>query len=252
MNDQQMLRYARHILLENFGMEAQEKFLDSRVLIVGIGGLGSPAALYMAASGVGHLTLIDHDAVELSNLQRQILHTTRSQGRPKAESGKEMLLSFNPDIQIEMQIKKIQEIDLSLIRDVDLVLDCSDNFETRDYINKICVENCKPLISGAVSRFNGQVSVFNLFNESSPCYNCAFENIEGSPKIENCATTGVFSPLVGIIGCIQAAEALKLLAGKGQVLSGRILCLDAYSMEWKMVGVQRNPVCIICKNRQTN
>ncbi len=250
MNDQQLLRYARHLLLKEFGIEAQERFLTAHILVVGVGGLGSPAALYLATSGIGHLTLIDDDIVELSNLQRQILHTTKSQGRLKAESGKDMLLSYNPDIVVEIQIKKFQEFFFNKKDQIDLILDCTDNFETRYFINRFCVSNRIPLISGAVSRFEGQVSMYDFSNKGSPCYNCFFPNIvETDNEMENCATTGVFSPLVGIIGCIQAAEALKFLSGKGKTLSGRILCLDAYTMEWRSINIQKDPLCSICKNQ---
>ncbi|UOF93707.1 MAG: HesA/MoeB/ThiF family protein [Bordetella sp.] len=250
MKDQQLLRYARHILLDDLGIQGQKKLLSSHALIVGIGGLGSPAALYLAISGVGKLTLVDHDIVELSNLQRQILHTMKSLGYPKAESGKKHLFKFNPDIQIEAKVESISKLSLSnLIENVDIVIDCTDNFPTRYLLNKICVDKRKPLVSGAAIQFNGQISVYNLPFLESPCYNCCFPNIqeEEIDELANCATMGIFSPLVGIIGSMQAAEAIKLLSGVGKSLSGRLLYLDARIMEWKSIKIQRDPKCNICR-----
>lgn len=249
MNDQQLLRYARHILLDELGIEGQENLLAAHVLVVGAGGLGSPAALYLAAAGVGTLTLVDDDTVELSNLQRQILHTTASVGRPKVESGRDMLAAFNPDIRV---IAKRERLDagalLHLVQHVDLVLDCTDNFATRHAINHACVQHRKPLVSGAAIRFDGQISVYDLRDDDAPCYHCLFpEADEVEPA--NCATMGVFAPLVGIIGSMQAAESMKLLTGVGESLSGRLLWLDARSMEWRSVKVQRDPECTVCGHR---
>lgn len=249
MTDEQLLRYARHILLDEFGIEGQKRLLQSRVLIVGAGGLGSPAALYLAAAGVGNILLADDDAVELSNLQRQILHTTATVGQAKAISGQATLNRINPEVNIQAIVKRLTEADLnSLVASVDLVLDCCDNFDTRHAINKACVNNYKPLVSGAAIRFDGQVSVYNLSDPNSPCYNCLFP--EGSSAIElRCATTGVLGPLVGIVGSMQAAEALKLLGGMGQVLQGRLLCIEALSMQWNTLRFKRDPGCVVCSGR---
>lgn len=249
MNDQQLLRYARHILLDELGIEGQETFLAAHVLVVGAGGLGSPAALYMATAGVGTLTLVDDDTVELSNLQRQILHTTASVGRPKAESGRDMLAAFNPEIQVNARVERLNGAALSqAVAQADVVLDCTDNFATRHAINRACVQHGKPLVSGAAIRFDGQISVYDLRDARAPCYHCLFPEAD-DVEAANCATMGVFAPLVGIIGSMQAAEALKLLSGVGDSLSGRLLWLDARSMEWRSVKVQRDLECAVCAHR---
>lgn len=249
MNDQQLLRYARHILLDELGIEGQEKFLAAHVLVVGAGGLGSPAALYMATAGVGALTLVDDDTVELSNLQRQILHTTASVGRPKVESGRDMLAAFNPEIHVNAKVERLNGAALSqAVAQADVVLDCTDNFATRHAINRACVQHRKPLVSGAAIRFDGQISVYDLRDAHAPCYHCLFPEAD-DVEAANCATMGVFAPLVGIIGSMQAAEALKLLSGVGDSLSGRLLWLDARSMEWRSVKVQRDLECPVCAHR---
>lgn len=249
MNDQQLLRYARHILLDELGIEGQEKFLAAHVLVVGAGGLGSPAALYMATAGVGTLTLVDDDTVELSNLQRQILHTTASVGRPKVESGRDMLAAFNPEIHVNAKVERLTGAALSqAVAQADVVLDCTDNFATRHAINRACVQHRKPLVSGAAIRFDGQISVYDLRDARAPCYHCLFPEAD-DVEAANCATMGVFAPLVGIIGSMQAAEALKLLSGVGDSLSGRLLWLDARSMEWRSVKVQRDLECAVCAHR---
>ncbi|SAI67397.1 adenylyltransferase [Bordetella ansorpii] len=246
MNDQQLLRYARHILLDEVGIEGQEAFLAARVLIVGAGGLGSPAALYLATAGVGHIVLADDDLVELSNLQRQILHTTASLGRPKAESGRDTLTAFNPETHIDARVARLDGIALSeAVAAADVVLDCTDNFATRHAINRACVQHRKPLVSGAAIRFDGQVSVYDLRDQQAPCYHCLFPEADDVDEL-SCATTGVFAPLVGIIGSMQAAEALKLLAGIGRSLSGRLLQLDLRDMQWHSVNVRRDPECEVC------
>ncbi|MCJ9714080.1 HesA/MoeB/ThiF family protein, partial [Bordetella hinzii] len=210
MNDQQLLRYARHILLDDLGIEGQERFLAAKVLIIGAGGLGSPAALYLATAGIGHITLVDDDIVELSNLQRQILHTTASLGRPKAESGREMLAAFNPEVEVQARVERLQgESMAQAVAAADIVLDCCDNFATRHAINRACVRHRKPLVSGAAIRYDGQVSTYDLRRDDAPCYHCLFPESDEAEDI-NCATTGVLAPLVGIIGATQAAEALKL------------------------------------------
>ncbi|MBV7482870.1 molybdopterin-synthase adenylyltransferase MoeB [Bordetella sp. BOR01] len=249
MNDQQLLRYARHILLDELGIEGQEKFLAGKVLIVGAGGLGSPAALYLATAGVGDITLADDDIVELSNLQRQILHADASVGRPKAESGRDTLVAYNPETRVTPRVERLDGQRLSdAVAAADLVLDCTDNFTTRHAINRACVHHRKPLVSGAAIRFDGQVSVYDLRRDDAPCYHCLFPEADEVEEA-NCATMGVFAPLVGIIGATQAAEALKLLAGIGESLSGRLLWLDVRTMQWRSVNVVRDPECAVCGHR---
>lgn len=249
MNDEQLLRYARHILLDEIGIEGQERLLASRVLVVGAGGLGSPAACYLTTAGVGHIVLADDDQVELSNLQRQILHTTARVGQPKAESGKAMLAELNPETQVTALVRRLQGDALhEQVAQADLVLDCSDNFATRHAVNRACVALGRPLVSGAAIRFDGQVGVFDLRSDDAPCYHCLFPEADDVEDV-NCATMGVFAPLVGIIGSMQAAEALKLLAGIGRSLSGRLLWLDARLMQWRSVNVMRDPGCAVCAGR---
>jgi molybdopterin-synthase adenylyltransferase len=249
MNDQQLLRYARHILLDELGIEGQEKFLAARALIIGAGGLGSPAAMYLASAGVGHITLVDDDVVELSNLQRQLLHTTDSLGQAKVESGRRALHAFNPEIAVHTIARRLQSQELeAAVAGADVVLDCSDNFTTRHQINRACVHHRKPLVSGAAIRFDGQVSVFDLRDDASPCYHCLFPEADDVEEA-NCATMGVLAPLVGIIGSVQAAEALKLLAGIGETLTGRLLCLDGLSMQWRSLNVPRDNECAVCARR---
>lgn len=246
MNDEQLLRYSRHILLPEIGVEGQDAILGSRMLVVGAGGLGSPAALYLAAAGVGTLVLCDGDTVDLTNLQRQILHTEDGVGRPKVESGRETLLRLNPHIQVEaLQLRlEHQALDEQVDR-ADVVLDCSDNFATRHAINRACVRHRKPLVSGAAIRFDGQVSVFDLRNEDSACYHCLFPEGHEVEEIR-CAVMGVFAPLTGIIGATQAAEALKLVAGCGNSLDGRLLLLDGLDMAWRSIALARDPGCSVC------
>lgn len=249
MNDNQLLRYARHLLLDEFGIEGQEALLASRVLVVGAGGLGSPVACYLAASGVGHLVLADDDHVELSNLQRQLLHTTDRLGVAKAESGKQMLAALNPEVQVTALVQRLTGSALSdQVAQADLVLDCCDNFATRHAVNRACVMHGKPLVSGAAIRFSGQISVYDMRHASSPCYHCLFPESDDLPELR-CATTGVLAPLVGIVGSVQAAEALKLLTGMGSSLEGRLLCLDALSMQWQTINFKRDPACPVCATR---
>ena len=246
MNDDQLLRYSRHILLPEIGVEGQEKLLAASALVIGAGGLGSPAALYLAAAGVGTITLADGDAVDLTNLQRQILHTTESIGRPKAASGREGLAKINPEVKVVPLQQRLQGEGLdALVASSSVVLDCSDNFATRHAVNRACVRHHKPLVSGAAVRFDGQVSVFDLRDDLSPCYHCLFpENAELEEV--RCAVMGVFAPLTGIIGTVQAAEALKLLAGAGETLKGRLLILDALVMQWRTVKLAKDPACAVC------
>jgi molybdopterin-synthase adenylyltransferase len=246
MDDPQLLRYARHILLDELGIEGQERLLAATVLIVGAGGLGSPAALYLASSGVGRLILADDDDVELGNLQRQILHTTARIGSPKALSGKQMLAQLNPEVRVDARICRLAGPALDeVVAAADLVLDCCDNFATRHEVNRACVAYRKPLVSGSAIRFAGQIAVFDTRDAISPCYECLFPQAEGVRELR-CAETGVLAPLVGIIGSMQAAEGIKLLAGVGQPMVGRLLCLDALSMRWNDIQVARDPRCRVC------
>lgn len=246
MNDQQLLRYSRHILLPQVGIEGQERLLAAQALVVGAGGLGSPAALYLAAAGIGNIVLCDGDEVDLTNLQRQILHHSPSVGRAKVESGRDSLALINPEVHVvalkeRLAGERLEEV----VASADVVLDCSDNFATRHAINRACVKHRKPLVSGAAIRFDGQVSVFDLRDARSPCYHCLFPEGQDAEEIR-CAVMGVFAPLTGIIGTVQAAEALKLIAGCGQTLSGRLLLLDTLVMEWRSITLAKDPQCAVC------
>lgn len=246
MNDDQLLRYSRHILLPEIGVEGQQKLLAASALVIGAGGLGSPAAIYLAAAGVGTITLADGDTVDLTNLQRQILHSTESVGRSKAASGRDSLAKVNPEVKVVPLQRRLNETELDpLVADSTVVLDCSDNFATRHAVNRVCVRHRKPLISGAAVRFDGQVSVFDMRDETSPCYHCLFPE-DAELEDVRCAVMGVFAPLTGIIGTTQAAEALKLLAGVGETLKGRLLILDALAMQWRTVRLARDPACTVC------
>ena len=246
MTDDQLLRYSRHILLDEIGIEGQERILASRVLMVGAGGLGSPVALYLGSAGVGHLTVADHDVVDLTNLQRQIAHTTYRIGQGKASSVRDAVAALNPGVIVRTLPLRA---DAALLdREVavaDIVLDCCDNFVTRHAINAACVKHCKPLVSGAAIRFDGQICVYDPRTDDSPCYACVFPPDRDFEETR-CATMGVFAPLVGIIGAIQAAEALKLISGAGQPLTGRLLMLDGRAMVWQELRLPRNPQCIVC------
>jgi molybdopterin/thiamine biosynthesis adenylyltransferase len=249
MNDQQLLRYSRHILLDEVGIEGQERLLAAHALVIGAGGLGSPAALYLAASGVGRITLVDDDTVDLTNLQRQIMHTTARVGMAKVESGREAMLQLNPDVKVSALRERVDAARLAeLAGSADVVLDCSDNFATRHAVNRACVDARVPLVSGAVIRFDGQLSVFDARALASPCYACLFP-ADSQVEEAACSTMGVFAPLVGVVGAMQAAEALKLLAGAGRSLAGRLLMLDGRAMEWTDIGIARNPTCPVCAGR---
>ncbi len=246
MNDNQLLRYSRHILLDDIGIEGQQKLLDAHALVIGAGGLGSPVALYLASAGVGKITLVDNDTVDLTNLQRQILHSTGSVGSAKAESGKQALARINPEVEVVALQERVAGARLlELVGAADVVLDCSDNFATRHAVNQACVARRKPLVSGAAIRFDGQVSVFDARRDASPCYACLFPPEQEFEEVQ-CSTMGVFAPLVGIIGAVQAAEALKLLAVIGESLAGRLLLLEARSMEWTSIKIARNAACSVC------
>lgn len=246
MNDNQLLRYSRHILLPQVEYAGQEKLTKSHALIVGAGGLGSPVALYLAASGVGTLTICDFDEVDLTNLQRQIIHTTQSVGINKAVSAQQTLYEINPEVDVKTVEEKATEEQLTeLVGAADVVIDCSDNFATRYAINRICFEQKKPLVSGAAVRFEGQITVFDFRDEASPCYHCLFPDSGGDQELR-CADNGVFSPLVGMIGTAQAAEALKCLMNIGENLQGRLMLLDALTAEWRTIKLARDPACLVC------
>lgn len=248
MNDGQLLRYSRHILLDEIGIEGQERLLKATALIVGAGGLGSPAALYLASAGVGRILLADGDTIDLTNLQRQILHAHDRLGQAKALSGQAALRSINPEVTVEALTSRLEGPMLDrLVAGVDVVLDCCDNFTTRQAVNAACVRHGVPLVSGAAIQFDGQISVYDPRNAASPCYACAFPP-DVTFEEARCATMGVFAPLVGIIGSMQAAEALKLLAGVGQSLAGRLLMLDGRAMEWNEVRIPRNTNCPVCSS----
>ncbi len=250
MNDHQLLRYSRHILLPQISYEGQEALVNSHALIIGAGGLGSPVALYLAASGVGTLTICDFDVVDLTNLQRQIVHTTASVGMNKALSAQQALFEINASVQVNtVCVRSTEEEFFSLISQADVVIDCSDNFATRYLLNKLCVQLKKPLVSGAAIGFEGQVTVYDMRSETSPCYHCLFPDqseASGEDNAMRCATHGVFSPLVGMIGTTQAAEALKLLMGIGESLQGRLLLLDALTMEWRTIKLRKDLACAVC------
>jgi adenylyltransferase/sulfurtransferase len=246
MNDDQLLRYSRHILLPEIGIDGQEKLRAASVLVIGAGGLGAPLSLYLAASGVGHIVLCDHDSVDLTNLQRQIIHFTDSIGKAKVESARETLGRINPEVRVEPVAERVAGERLErLVRRADAVADCTDNFATRHAINRACVRFGKPLVSGAAVRFDGQIAVFDLRRRDSACYHCLFPE-EGDFEEMRCAVMGVFAPIVGIIGASQAAETLKLLMGVGESLNGRLLMLDALSMQWRSVKLRRDPDCRVC------
>jgi molybdopterin-synthase adenylyltransferase len=248
MTDQELLRYSRHILLNEIGVEGQQRLREASMLVIGAGGLGSPAAFYLASAGVARITLVDGDSVDLTNLQRQILHTTDRIGTPKATSGQVALAAINADVHVVPVTQRADEDALAgLVSTATVVLDCSDNFATRHALNRACVVHRKPLVSGAAIRFDGQVAVFDLRRDASPCYACLFPPGDGEDEL--CAVMGVFAPLTGIIGTTQAAEALKLAAGIGESLEGRLLMLDALSMRWHSVRVKRDPACAVCGQR---
>ncbi len=245
MNNDQLLRYSRHILLPQCDVSGQEKLLAAHAVIIGLGGLGSPVALYLAAAGVGELTFVDFDTVEISNLQRQIAHQTQDCGSSKVESAKQSAIALNPDVKINTLNKNISDTELqSLIATADVVLDCTDNFSTRFNINKYSVIESTPLISGAAIRMDGQVSVFNQ-HKSSPCYQCLYKD-QGDAE-ERCSDNGILAPVVGIIGCIQATEAIKILTGIGNTLDSRVLILDASNMEWRSIKLKKDPACTVCQ-----
>ncbi|WP_301100396.1 molybdopterin-synthase adenylyltransferase MoeB [Propionivibrio sp.] len=246
MNDEQLLRYSRHILLDEIGIEGQTKIVDAHALVIGAGGLGSPAALYLASAGIGRLTLADGDTVDLTNLQRQILHTQERIGQLKAVSGQIALAQINPQVTVIPVSQRLAGEQLeALIADADIVLDCCDNFTTRHAVNRACVRQQTPLVSGAAIRFSGQLSVFDARREHSPCYHCLFPEAEDVEEAR-CAVMGIFAPLTGIIGAMQAAEALKVISNAGVPAIGRLLLLDGLTMEWRSVKFGKDPKCAVC------
>jgi molybdopterin/thiamine biosynthesis adenylyltransferase len=268
MTDDQLLRYARHILLQDIGIEGQERLLASHALVIGAGGLGSPVALYLGSAGVGRLTIVDHDTVDVTNLQRQIAHDLASVGQPKAESAKARIATINPDVRVQAVTQRADAALLqTLVEQADVVLDCTDNFATRHAVNAACVRHRKPLVSGAAIGFDGQISVYDTRGHAPaapassstpeagsacedgaqlPCYACLFPPGQAFEEVA-CATMGVFAPLVGIIGTMQAAEALKLLTGVGRSLAGRLLMLDGRGMQWDEIAITRLPGCSVCR-----
>jgi molybdopterin/thiamine biosynthesis adenylyltransferase len=246
VNDDQLLRYSRHLMLEAIGIEGQRRLLASHALIIGAGGLGSPAAMYLGTAGVGRITVVDHDSVDVTNLQRQIAHNLARVGQPKAESLALTLRSINPDLRLHALVQRADAALLDgLLPDVDVVLDCTDNFRTRHLVNAACVKQRKPLVSGAAIGFDGQVSVYDTRQTDAPCYACLFPPDAAYEEVA-CSTMGVFAPLVGIIGSVQAAEALKLLTGAGTPLAGRLLMLDALGMRWDEITLRRQSACPVC------
>ena len=249
MTDDQLLRYSRHILLDEIGIEGQQRLLAAHALVIGAGGLGSPVALYLGTAGVGRITIVDHDTVDLTNLQRQIAHTLARVGTPKATSAQVAIAAINPDVRVTPLIERVSEDQAArldaLVQDADVVIDCSDNFKTRHAVNAACVKHVKPLVAGAAIGFDGQISVYDTRQAEAPCYACLFPP-EATFEETQCATMGVFAPLVGIIGTMQAAEALKLLVGIGSSLAGRLQMLDGRSMEWSEVRLTRQAHCAVC------
>ncbi len=249
MTDDQLLRYSRHILLDELGIEGQRRLLDAHALVIGAGGLGSPVLMYLGTAGVGTITVVDHDTVDVTNLQRQIAHTQARVGHPKVESAAQTIAAINPEVRVIALQQRADAARLNeWVAQADVVLDCSDNFATRHAVNAACVAHRKPLVSGAAIGFDGQIAVYDPRAEANPCYACVFPP-DTSLEETRCATMGVFAPLVGIIGTMQAAEALKLLAGVGSSLAGRLQMLDARAMEWTDIRIGRNLDCTVCGQR---
>ena len=246
MNDEELLRYNRQIMLPQIEVAGQQRLSDAHVVIIGMGGLGSPAAMYLASAGIGKLTLVDFDRVEISNLQRQLVHRTSDVGKPKVASARENLLAINPEISIETIDEKTDDFMLDKLAQLaDVVVDASDNYETRFAINRACVEHRTPLVSGAAIRFEGQVSVFDKRNADSPCYSCLYP--EAGEEQETCSENGVLAPIVGIIGSIQAVETIKLICNIGDPLVGKLLVFDGLAMQWRSMNLQCDPQCKVCR-----
>ena len=246
MTDDDLLRYSRHLLLDEIGIEGQQRLLDARALVIGAGGLGSPVALYLASAGVGHITLVDHDTVSLTNLQRQIAHDMGSLDRLKVDSAAARMAALNPAVRVHTHAVRADDALLDAeVPQADVVIDCTDNFATRHRVNAACVRHGRPLVSGAAIGFDGQISVYDSRTREQPCYACLFPPESGFEDAA-CSTMGVFAPLVGIVGSVQAAEALKLLAGVGEPLAGRLLMLDGRRMQWSEIAMHRDPACSVC------
>jgi adenylyltransferase/sulfurtransferase len=246
LDDQQLLRYSRHILLPEIGLEGQERLRAAHALVVGAGGLGCPAALYLASSGIGRLTLADPDQVDLTNLQRQILYRSDAVGTHKVHAAREALAAVNPEVAVVALPSRLEAETLERqVAQADIVLDCSDNFATRHAVNRACLRHGKPLVSGAAIRFDGQIAVFDLRRDDAPCYACLFPE-HGEAEELRCAVMGVLAPLTGAVGALQAAEAIKLISGAGETLSGRLLMFDALRAEWRSVRVRKDPDCDVC------
>jgi len=249
MNDQQLLRYARHLMLDDIGIDGQQRLLDAHALVIGAGGLGSPVALYLATAGVGRITVVDHDSVDLTNLQRQIAHNQSRLGLPKAESVRATVAAINPDVRLRAIVCRADAALLdSWVPQADVVLDCCDNFRTRHAVNAACVQFAKPLVSGAAIGWDAQISVYDTRQADAPCYACIFPPDAAYEDVA-CATMGVLAPLVGIVGSLQAAEAIKLLTGAGESLAGRLLMLDARRMAFDSIRIARQPHCTVCGQR---
>lgn len=252
MNDDELLRYSRHILLPEIGIEGQQRLLSSHAVLIGAGGLGSPVALYLASAGVGRITICDSDKVDLTNLQRQIIHRTESIGTEKTLSARRTLASINPEIEVVALSERVGDVKLGeLARDADVLIDGSDNFATRHAVNRACVQHGKPLVSGAAVRFDGQIAVFDMRHAAAPCYACLFPEA-GENEDTRCAIMGVFAPLTGIIGTLQAAETLKLLTGIGETLAGRLLLIDALTMQLRTIRLAKDPGCPVCGDRRAS
>lgn len=250
MTDDELLRYSRHILLPEIGIEGQERLLASHALVIGAGGLGSPVALYLASAGVGRMTICDGDTVDLTNLQRQIVHRTESIGLPKVDSARATLSAINPHVKVDTVHERLNEERIAeLAATADVVLDGSDNFATRHAVNRACVRHGKPLVSGAALRFDGQVAVFDMRSPDAACYACLFPEV-GESEDMRCAVMGVFAPITGIVGTIQAAEALKLLAQTGEALTGRLLLIDALTMQLRTIKFGKDPACLVCASER--
>ena len=250
MNDDQLLRYSRHILLDELGVEGQQRLMAAHALVIGAGGLGSPVALYLGTAGVGRITIVDNDVVDLTNLQRQIAHDLSRLGQPKAASAARSIGQINPEVMVTALHERADVARLAaLAANADVVIDCSDNFATRQAVNAACVANAKPLVSGAAIGFDAQIAVYDTRLPDAPCYACVFPP-DAAVEETRCAVMGVFAPLVGIVGSVQAAEALKLLAGVGTSLAGRLQMLDARRMEWSEIRVSRQAHCTVCAARR--
>ncbi len=249
MDDTQLLRYSRQILLPQIGIEGQQKLLAAHVLVIGVGGLGSPVATYLAASGVGHLTLIDDDRVELTNLQRQPIHATESLGQLKVESARQAIAHLNPEVRVSTVARRLETAELlETVRGADVVIDCSDNFTTRFEVNRACVETRTPLVSGAVVRYEGQVGVFRPDQPANPCYACLYRE-SGEDNGDLCSQFGVLAPVAGLVGTLQATETLKVLLNLGETLTGRLLLVDALTMEFRTIGLRKDPNCTVCRDQ---